>query len=78
MADPLILTMDDLRRHHCVSGIRRWFAANGLDFRDFVQKGIDAEVLLATGDALAVAVVEDAVRRREDSVTTTLQDRTDG
>jgi len=61
----MIITMDDIRRHHCVAGIRRWFAANGLDFRDFMKNGIESDVLLATGDALAVAVVEDAARRRE-------------
>lgn len=69
MADPVIIYMDDIRRHHCVSGIRRWFNATGLDFRSFVQNGIDAAQLLATGDALAVAVVEDTIRRRTEDIT---------
>lgn len=60
------ITVDDIRRHHCVAGIRRWMEANGLDWRAFFRDGgIDSETLLATEDALAIAVVNDAIRRRE-------------
>ncbi|MCW0398778.1 hypothetical protein NB688_000592 [Xanthomonas sacchari] len=45
---------------YCSSGSRQWFAAHGLDWDQFRHNGIDAEVLLATGDALAVAVVRHA------------------
>lgn len=41
----------------CRSGARQWFERNGFVWRDFVQHGIDADELLATGDALANAVV---------------------
>lgn len=52
------ITFDDLARAgYCASGARRWFEANNLDFRDFIANGIDADVLLATGDALAERVV---------------------
>lgn len=45
------------RRGFCRSGARAWFAEHSLDWRAFVRHGIDAETLLATGDALAVATV---------------------
>lgn len=32
---------------------RKWFASHGLDFRDFVRNGIDAEDLLATNDNMS-------------------------
>lgn len=64
--DPLV-TIDDIRRRHCVAGARRWFAARGLDFRDAVRNGVPSSVLLATGDAFAEQVVEDVRRRKESS-----------
>jgi len=45
---------------YCVPGARKWFAQHGLDFRAFARDGIDAELLLATGDALAQRLVEHA------------------
>ena len=42
----------------CVHGTRTWFARQGLDFRAFLREGIDAQTLLATGDAMAARVVE--------------------
>lgn len=44
----------------CAKGIRRWFAARGLDYSDFLKNGIDEEHLLATGDPMATAVVRQA------------------
>jgi hypothetical protein len=41
---------------------RDFFARHSLDFRDFVRNGINAERLLATGDAMAADVVEFARR----------------
>lgn len=53
-----IITISDVRStRHCVRGIKRWFIANRLDFNAFLRDGIEAEALLATGDALALAVV---------------------
>lgn len=58
------ITITDIRlAGHCVSGTREWFAAYNLDFRDFIRNGIDADVLLATGDGLAVQVVERKIER---------------
>lgn len=54
--DPII-TIDDIRKVGiCAAGARRWFSANGLDFRDFMANGIPASVLDATGDAQAFRV----------------------
>ena len=41
----------------CRGGARAWFVAHGLDWSDFVRNGIAAEVMEATGDALALALV---------------------
>lgn len=52
------VTIDDIRKTgHCVSGIRRWFEINHLDFRDFLVNGISAQRLLDTGDELGIDVV---------------------
>lgn len=44
----------------CVPKSREWFQRQGLDWREFARVGIDAERLLATGDAMAAAVVSHA------------------
>lgn len=46
----------------CGRGTRVWFRRHGLDWGAFVRNGIPASVLLATGDALALRVVEHARR----------------
>lgn len=61
----MIITIDDIRRLHCVRGARRWFEQNGLDFRDFLENGISEERFLATGDALAQEVVDDKRAREQ-------------
>ncbi len=44
----------------CLGRSREWFKRHGLDWRDFVRNGIDAEKLEATGDGLALALVAHA------------------
>lgn len=69
----LIVTMQDLRTipgltrrgGFCAPNSREWARRNGLDFRAFVREGVDAEVLLATGDGFAIKLVEWARQRRE-------------
>ena len=46
----------------CASGGRKWFEVHGLNWSEFLAEGIDAETLRATGDALAIRVVELAER----------------
>lgn len=55
----LAITMNDIRRAgHCARGTRAWFDAHGLDFRAFLKNGIAATELAATGDGLAIQVIE--------------------
>lgn len=44
-----------------------FFAPNGLDWRSFCRNGIDASVLLATGDPRVPRVVDVAKQREEAS-----------
>lgn len=53
------------RRGYCAKGAREWFRRHGLDWTAFVRDGIDAEFLLATGDAMALRVVQHAVQAYE-------------
>lgn len=60
----ILITINDVRKAgHCVAGARRWFEGHGIDFREFVRDGIDAETLAATGDALALQVIEAKAQR---------------
>jgi hypothetical protein len=43
---------------YCVPGCRLFAARYSLDMKSFVREGIEAEVLLATGDAMAAHIVE--------------------
>lgn len=54
--DPIIYIADIRKVGICVSGARRWFAAVGLDFREFMENGIPASQLDATGDVQALRV----------------------
>jgi hypothetical protein len=66
VSEPLVITIAHVRAAGmCVHGTRAWFARQGLDFRVFLRGGIDADVLLATGDAMARRVVEHARSRSE-------------
>jgi hypothetical protein len=59
------IDINDIRKAgHCALGARRWFEAHRLDFRDFMQNGIDEQVLLDTKDQYAFDVVN-AKRERE-------------
>lgn len=59
MSEKLIITMDDVMASgHCARGSRRWFDKYGLDFRDFLKNGIAEDIFLATGDGLAMQIVE--------------------
>ena len=49
----------------CGTGARIWFAQHGLKWSDFIDHGITADKLLATGDAFALAVVETAQKMEE-------------
>lgn len=48
----------------CSRGARQFFERHGLDWSRFLREGIDAEAVRATGDAMALKVVEVAERGR--------------
>ncbi|AUR88724.1 hypothetical protein NVP2117O_46 [Vibrio phage 2.117.O._10N.261.45.E9] len=49
----------DLRRaKHCSSGARKFFAAHGLDWQEFIKNGLPEEDFLNTGNRLAIDMVE--------------------
>jgi hypothetical protein len=45
----------------CNRGARAWFAQRGWDWSAFVRDGIASDVLLATGDGFAIALVQAAL-----------------
>lgn len=67
MSEPVTVTIAHVRAAGlCVHGARAFFARHGLDFRAFLRDGIPAQVLLATGDAMALRVVEIARQRQQE------------
>lgn len=63
--DDFIVTINDIRKTgHCTAGTRRWFAANGLDFREFLKNGMPASLLEEKGDAMAGEVIAKIRSRR--------------
>lgn len=50
----------------CNKGARIFFGKNNLDWADFVNNGVDAELLKAIGDEMALAAVAEAERRERD------------
>lgn len=48
----------------CSKGARAFFARHQLDWQTFLKEGLPAEVLEATGDAMALQVVEIARGRK--------------
>ena len=60
----LRVTVADVRAaRYCLAGVRPWFRRHGLDWQDFLARGIDAAVLRATGDALIEPVIRAAEMR---------------
>jgi hypothetical protein len=60
----LIVTHADMRSlGYCNRGAREWFTRHGLDWSRFIDEGLPADVLLATGDSMAQDVVQVASRR---------------
>lgn len=50
---------------YCPAGQKRFCDAHGIDWRDYVRNGVDAQVLLDSGDDMARAMVEIARVNRE-------------
>lgn len=64
--EPVIVTMRDVRAvRMCSGGAREFFKRHNLDWNTFLKEGLPAEVIEATGDAMALQVVEVARGRRK-------------
>lgn len=58
------VTIQDLRdARYCLAGVRPWFRRHGLDWQDFLARGIEADRLRATEDALVEPVIRIAETR---------------
>ena len=58
------VTIQDIRAaRYCLPGVRPWFRRHGLDWQAFLDAGILAETLRATGDALVEPVIRMAEER---------------
>ena len=66
---PVRITVQDLRAaRYCLPGVRPWFRRHGLDWQEFLDHGIDADRLRATGDALIDPVIREAETREAASM----------
>jgi len=65
MTDDPIVTFREACTVFCVPGVRFFCAANGLDFKTFVQDGYRESVLRATGDAAVIAAIDEARNGRK-------------
>lgn len=65
----MIITHQDMKRHmrYCNRGARDFFQRHDLDWGDFVREGIDAQVLVDTGDYMALRLVEQVKNERRDA-----------
>ncbi len=64
MSETIIVRAEDIRAARlCFQGARPWFRRHGLDWQAFLVEGLPAEVLAATGDALALRVIAEAAKR---------------
>lgn len=50
---------------YCAKGMRLFCQTYGLDYLEFVRNGFDESVFLATGDPMAIYLVETANGRSE-------------
>ena len=64
MAKDTRVTIHDIRAaRYCLPGVRPWFRRHGLDWQAFLDAGLPAETLRATGDALVEPVIRMAEER---------------
>lgn len=66
MIEQVLVKMEHIREARmCSRGARTFFERHGLDWRKFLKDGLPAETLEATGDAMALQVVEVARGRKQ-------------
>jgi len=60
----ILVTHGDMRSlGYCNRGAREWFARHQLDWSQFIDQGLPAPLLLATGDSMAAEVAAAARAR---------------
>jgi len=60
------VTMQDVRAAKmCSRGARAFLASHGVKWSDFLSDGVSADLLIKTGDAMALRVVEVARGRQQ-------------
>ena len=62
--EPRIMMADLRRAQMCSHGARAFFSRHDLDWDDFLKNGVPVSLIEATGDAMAMKVVE-AVRGQQ-------------
>ena len=62
-ADFLVTSADLRAAGRGCKDTRFWFERYGFDYRDFLRNGLPASALRATGDPLAIPVIEAAEKR---------------
>lgn len=66
MSEQVLVRMEHVRAvRMCSRGTRAFFERHGLDWQTFLKDGLPAEMLEATGDAMALQVVEVARGRKQ-------------
>lgn len=64
--ETVLVRMEHVRAARmCSRGARAFFERHGLDWQTFLKEGVPAESLEATGDAMAIQVVEVARGRKQ-------------
>lgn len=56
---------DAIALGYCMTAIRPFCRANDINFRSFIEHGIEADRLLGFNDQYAIDMVEQAMRRTE-------------
>jgi hypothetical protein len=55
----IVVTLTDLRElDYCTRGARAWCTRMGIDWPAFLRDGIDADLLEASGDAMAIKAAQ--------------------
>ena len=60
----IVYIEDAVEIGYCIEGIKEFCKRYGVDFRDLVRNGIEADKLLKIDNAMALKVVEYARNRR--------------
>jgi len=60
----IVYIEDAVEIGYCIKGIKEFCKRYGVDFRDLVRNGIEADKLLKIDNAMALKVVEYARNRR--------------